>query len=140
MPGKRITSLLFLGGACILSLLNCTEEAGQEYPYGTVRNSKRKDHLWMKYGAVSEMSDMGRAWSCFSTPWILPSVQMCRNGDQKSKHALLNLCSGSFEPVTNQAFSTSQILGLFVGVLVLEGEKSKHSFWKQRKSSISFWK
>lgn len=96
MPGKRITSILFLGGACILSLLNCTEEAGEEYPYGTVRNSKRKDHLWMKCGAVSELSDMGRAWSCFSTPWILPSVQLCRNGDQKSKACLAELVLRQF--------------------------------------------
>lgn len=140
MPGKRITSILFLSGACVLSLLNCTEEAGQEYPYRTVRNIKRKDRLRKRFGSVSEISDMGRACSCFRAPWILPNVQLCRNGDQKSKCALLKLCSGSFEPVTNQALGSSQILGLFVGVLFLEREKPKNSFWKQRKSSISFCK
>lgn len=65
MPGKRITSILFLSGACVLSMLNCTEEAGQEYPYRTVRNSKRKDHLRKRFGSVSEISDMDRACSLF---------------------------------------------------------------------------
>lgn len=77
---------------------------------------------------MSEISDMGRALSWFRAPWILPTVQLCRSGDQKSKCALLNLCSGSFEPVNNQALGSSQILGLFVGGLFLEGEKSKTSF------------
>lgn len=93
----------------------------------------------MRCGSVSEISDMGRACSLFSAPWILPGVQLCRSRDRKSKYALLNLCSGSFEPVTNQALGSSKILGLFVGVLFLKREKSKNSFWKQRKSNISFW-
>lgn len=96
-------------------MLYCTEGAGQEYPYRTVRNSKRKDHLRMRCGSVSKISVMGRASSCFRAPWILPSVQLCRSGDQKSKCALLNLPSGSFGPVTNQALGSSQIFGLFVG-------------------------
>lgn len=135
MPGRGVIAILLSGGTCPL-----LEEAGQEYPYRTAGNSMRKDHLRMTCGSVSEMADTGRECSCFRAPCILPSVQLCRSGDQKSKCALLNLCSGSFEPVTNMALGFSQILGLFVGVLFLEGEKSKHSFWKQRKSSISFWK